>query len=146
MSQTEVLQQNPSITLLYDKETHLKSEDVYLQEARFSYLSSVIRNAHVADESRIEPPEEYWDGIDSAIEISENLPLLHTGPASYHKLTGIHNAQAAALAMKPDAEQAFFVADLSHVYFQHQRWTRCLPGIKPFYGKFCSVSNFMKFD
>jgi hypothetical protein len=34
----------------------------------------------------------------------------------------------------PDAEKAYFVADLSYVYNQYQRWQRCLPEIEPFYG------------
>jgi ornithine decarboxylase len=34
----------------------------------------------------------------------------------------------------PDAEKAYFVADLSYVYNQYQRWKRCLPEIEPFYG------------
>jgi ornithine decarboxylase len=35
---------------------------------------------------------------------------------------------------EPDAERAFFVADLSQVYLQWQRWKRCLPEIEPFFG------------
>jgi ornithine decarboxylase len=31
-------------------------------------------------------------------------------------------------------EKAFFVADLSQVLKQHQRFVKCLPGIEPFYG------------
>jgi hypothetical protein len=34
----------------------------------------------------------------------------------------------------PDAEKAYFVADLSFVYNQYQRWKCCLPEIEPFYG------------
>jgi hypothetical protein len=34
----------------------------------------------------------------------------------------------------PDAEKAYFVADLSYVYNQYQRWKRCLPEVEPFYG------------
>ena len=37
---------------------------------------------------------------------------------------------------EPDSEKAFFVADLSYVFKQHERWKRCLPGIEPFYGGF----------
>ena len=31
-------------------------------------------------------------------------------------------------------EDAFFVADMGHVYRQHSRWTRNLGRVKPFYG------------
>ncbi|KAF9650206.1 ornithine decarboxylase [Thelephora ganbajun] len=34
---------------------------------------------------------------------------------------------------EPDAERAFFVADLSQVYLQWQRWKRCLPEVEPFF-------------
>lgn len=44
------------------------------------------------------------------------------------------NAARLADAHEPDAERAFFVADLSQVYLQHLRWQACLPEIEPFYG------------
>lgn len=31
-------------------------------------------------------------------------------------------------------DKPFFVADLGQVYKQHQRWTRNLPAVQPFYG------------
>jgi hypothetical protein len=131
MSRIELLRQSPRISLLHDKDTEPKSEETYLQEARCSFLASEIQNAFIP----VERQNEYWDGIDKTIQISDDLPLLHTGPVEYHKLNGISNAQEASAANIPDAERAFFVADLSRVYFQFQRWTRCLPDIKPFYGK-----------
>jgi hypothetical protein len=134
MSQPQVSRQNPSIPLLYDRDIQPESEETYLQEARLSLLASEIRNAHLSEEP-LNIPNEDWNEFDAAIKISDDLPLLHTGPVDYHKLNGISNAQVASAANIPDAEQAFFVADLSRVYFQFQRWTRCLPGIKPFYGK-----------
>lgn len=39
---------------------------------------------------------------------------------------------------EPDAEKAFFVADLSYVYRQHIRWKTFLPEVEPFYGKLFS--------
>jgi ornithine decarboxylase len=136
MSQTQVLQPAPSITLLYDNDTQTKSEESYIQEARLSLLASEIRNARLSDPpSAPASPDEEWDGVDNPIEISEELPSLHEGPIDYHKFAGIRKAQEAAIAHVPDGERAFFVADLSRVYLQFQRWTRCLPGIKPFYGE-----------
>jgi hypothetical protein len=142
MSQAQVLQHHPSITLLYDKNTQPKSEETYIQEARISFLASEIRNARVPDAPQIPTlPEEEWDGVDTPIDIFENLPSLHKGPIDYHKLAGIKNAQAAMVDNMPDAERAFFVADLSRVSSQFQRWIDCLPGIKPFYGKWFFVSR-----
>jgi hypothetical protein len=36
---------------------------------------------------------------------------------------------------EPGDEDAFFVADLGHVYRQYLRWKLNLPRVKPFYGK-----------
>jgi len=33
-------------------------------------------------------------------------------------------------------DEPFFVADLGQVYKQHQRWTRNLPAVQPFYGPY----------
>jgi ornithine decarboxylase len=47
------------------------------------------------------------------------------------------------LAMdEPDAERAFFVADLSQVYRQHERWRKVLPGVLPFYGLYLFFSSY----
>lgn len=35
-------------------------------------------------------------------------------------------------------DEPFFVADLGQVYRQHQRWTRNLPAVQPFYGPYGS--------
>lgn len=60
-------------------------------------------------------------------------PLLHGHP-EVHLRNGIMSASRLAVAHVPDAEKAFFVADLSQVYLQHQRWKASLPDIQPFYG------------
>jgi hypothetical protein len=36
--------------------------------------------------------------------------------------------------LQSDDASTFFVADLGVVIRQHQRWQRCLPHVKPFYG------------
>lgn len=68
-------------------------------------------------------------------------PLLH-GPPEVHFRNGITRASrlAATHDVDFDAENAFFVADLSQVYKQHLRWNKYLPEIKPFYGRFCWFS------
>lgn len=66
--------------------------------------------------------------------IFPSLPPLFNGHPEVHLRNGIMNASRLALAHEPDAEHAFFVADLGQVYRQHQRWKSCLPEIQPFYG------------
>ena len=76
-------------------------------------------------------------GVDTHVNgeaIYPSLPPLLNGHPEVHLRNGIMNASRLALAHEPDAEQAFFVADLGQVYRQHQRWRSCLPEIKPFYG------------
>lgn len=68
--------------------------------------------------------------------IFPSLPPLLSGHPEVHLRNGIMNASRLALAHEPDAEKAFFVADLGQVYRQHQRWKSCLPEIQPFYGLF----------
>lgn len=66
--------------------------------------------------------------------IFPSLPPLLSGHPEVHVRNGIMNASRRAAGHEPDAEKAFFVADLSQVYNQHQRWKACLPEIQPFYG------------
>ncbi|KAG8776747.1 hypothetical protein FRC15_011786 [Serendipita sp. 397] len=63
----------------------------------------------------------------------ESLPVIHSGSVDFLLRSGIANASLAAAANQPDAEAAFFVADLGHVYRQHLRWQRALPDVTPFY-------------
>ncbi|KAF9072549.1 ornithine decarboxylase [Rhodocollybia butyracea] len=42
-----------------------------------------------------------------------------------------------------DAEKAFFVADLSQVYLQHQRWVTSLPKITPYYAVKCNPDPYV---
>ncbi|KAH9169593.1 ornithine decarboxylase [Lactarius sanguifluus] len=48
-----------------------------------------------------------------------------------------------AAAGEPDAESAYFVADLSQVYRQHDRWKRLLPEIEPFYAVKCNPDPYV---
>ncbi|KAG8819054.1 hypothetical protein FRC17_010622 [Serendipita sp. 399] len=63
----------------------------------------------------------------------ESLPVIHSGSVDFLLRSGIANASLAAAAGQPDAEAAFFVADLGHVYRQHLRWQKALPNVTPFY-------------
>jgi len=67
------------------------------------------------------------------------LPPLHSGQPIVHVHNGILNARLLASPGEPDAEKAFFVADLGEVFRQHRRWISCLPEIQPFYGS-CLLS------
>ncbi|KAI0090222.1 ornithine decarboxylase [Irpex rosettiformis] len=44
---------------------------------------------------------------------------------------------------EPDAERAFFVADLSYVYRQHIRWKTLLPEVEPFYAVKCNPDPYV---
>ena len=63
------------------------------------------------------------------------LPPVHRGHTDIHLRQGVMRAAELAADGEPDAEKAFFVADLSHVYMQHERWMRNLPEVQPFYGQ-----------
>ena len=81
------------------------------------------------------------DNYDNATDDGQNfsiadLPPLLSGHPDLHLRNGVINASCLADANEPDAEKAFFVADLSSVYKQYERWRRLLPGIEPFYGEF----------
>jgi len=56
---------------------------------------------------------------------------------------GVMNSSRLSLANQPDAEKAFFVADLGQVYRQHQRWRSCLPEIQPFYAVKCNPDPYV---
>jgi len=66
--------------------------------------------------------------------IFPELPPLLRGHTDVHLRNGVIRAAHLSAAGVPDAEKAYFVADLSCVYNQYQRWKRCLPEIEPFYG------------
>lgn len=62
------------------------------------------------------------------------LPALHAGHSNELLRSRILQSALDAEMNEPDAEKAFFVADLSNVYRQYTRFKRCLPGVEPFYG------------
>lgn len=72
-----------------------------------------------------------------------SLPPLHHGHPQVHLRNGIMDASRRAVANEPDAEKAFFVADLSQVFGQHERWKVCLPEIQPFYAVKCNPDPYI---
>ena len=64
-----------------------------------------------------------------------SLPPLMHGHPDVHVRAAILEAARLSSQGVPDAEHAFFVADLCEIYRQHQRWRLNLPEIQPHYGK-----------
>ncbi|KIJ62973.1 hypothetical protein HYDPIDRAFT_168906 [Hydnomerulius pinastri MD-312] len=71
------------------------------------------------------------------------LPPLLRGHPEIHLRNGVMNASRMAADNKIDAEKAFFVADLSEVYRQHERWLKCLPEIEPHYAVKCNPDPYV---
>ncbi|KAI5982890.1 hypothetical protein EDC04DRAFT_2840597 [Pisolithus marmoratus] len=84
------------------------------------------RNDFIFSEHGPSAPDEF-----EGEAIFESLPPLFRGHPEIHLRNGVMNATRRAAANLPDAEKAFFVADLTQVYLQHQRWLHCLPEIEP---------------
>ncbi|KAF8631977.1 hypothetical protein AX15_002089 [Amanita polypyramis BW_CC] len=76
-------------------------------------------------------------------QVFPNLPPLLYGHSDVHLRNGIMNATRLSAANEPDSEKAFFVADLSHVYRQFQRWKKCMPEIQPFYAVKCNPDPYV---
>ncbi|KAF7321553.1 Ornithine decarboxylase [Mycena kentingensis (nom. inval.)] len=90
------------------------------------------------------PPSPLLDGCIPDDKWPESIfpdlpPLLHGHP-DIHLRNGVLDADSSA---HPDAERAFFVADLSQVYHQHLRWRACLPEIQPFYAVKCNPDPYV---
>ena len=70
------------------------------------------------------------------------LPPLLRGHPDVHLRNGVIRAARLSAAGVPDAEKAYFVADLSYIYNQYQRWKHHLSEIEPFYGaRVCHSQN-----
>ncbi|KAF7315326.1 Ornithine decarboxylase [Mycena indigotica] len=81
------------------------------------------------------PPDLNWPE-----DLFPDLPPLLHGHPDIHLRNGILEADQNP---HPDAERAFFVADLSQVYKQHLRWRKCLPEIQPFYAVKCNPDPYI---
>lgn len=78
-------------------------------------------------------PAPVYDSLPIDVSVP-GLPALFHGHPDLHMNNGIIAANHASNSGGEDAEKAFFVADLSQVWRQHQRWKRALPDVEPFYG------------
>lgn len=68
----------------------------------------------------------------------ESLPTMHcTGPELATMLVdlAIEN-QTTRIGQQVGGDEPFFVADLGQVIRQYQCWTRNLPNVRPYYGRF----------
>jgi hypothetical protein len=75
------------------------------------------------------------DDVDDDTDIIfPGLPPLLRGHPGIHLRNGVIRSASLSAADIPDSEKAYFVADLSCVYNQYERWKRNLPEIEPFYG------------
>lgn len=74
--------------------------------------------------------------MDSMVSVHETMKF--SGAFSPDQLsTFVIQARLALLnndSGRVEDDEPFFVADLGQVYRQHQRWTRNLPTVHPFYG------------
>ena len=86
------------------------------------------------------------DDVDDDCDIIfPGLPPLLRGHPDVHLRNGVIRAAHLSAAGVTDAEKAYFVADLSYVYNQYQRWKRRLPEIEPFYGACAPYSGCLSF-
>ncbi|KAJ7209512.1 ornithine decarboxylase [Mycena pura] len=94
--------------------------------------------------SRTPSPLDYCPDDDLTLPNDDDIfstlpPLLHGHP-DVHLRNGVLTADSNT---GPDAERAFFVADISQVYKQHLRWSSCLPEIQPFYAVKCNPDPYV---
>ena len=131
MAQVEVLTANSAPTFDYEfiscsPTLSPPQNKVFTNALVDTILSTTQQHLHAREEHPIE--EVHIAG----------LPAVHYGHPDIHLRKGVMRAVELAADGEPDAEKAFFVADLSVVYQQHLRWQKLLPEIRAFYGKLCS--------
>ncbi|KJA25060.1 hypothetical protein HYPSUDRAFT_435581 [Hypholoma sublateritium FD-334 SS-4] len=106
---------------------------------------------HAVDFAFHEPARPAWAApenapdapADDGAHLFAGLPPLYAGHPDVHLRRGIMQAAQRAAEHVPDAEQAFFVADLAEVYRQHQRWRAALPDVQPFYAVKCNPDPYI---
>lgn len=115
--------------------------DIYPAPLAMEFPKDAPHLSHPSDQNQIlpsiSPPSQRFipsstphaTGPEVAIPC---LPPLLRGHPDVHVHAGIIRAFADNEA---NGERAFFVADLSQVYGQYERWKRSLPDIDPFFGE-----------
>ena len=138
MSQLEILAARAPVDFDYDviscsptvssPLSHSHNEK-YLATALVNGLYTPSHNSH----DTVYPLKNAERHYDDEVTVP-GLPPLHRGHPDVHLRNGVMNALHLSAEGEPDAEKAFFVADLSSVYKQHERWQKLLPEIEPFFG------------
>lgn len=106
----------------------------------FPHYSEKALNSFKILDSFLVPSDQ---PTDESVRIFPSLPPIHYGHPEIHLRAGIMRASRLAEAQEPNAEKAFFVADLSQVYRQHMRWKASLPEIQPFYAVKCNPDPYI---
>lgn len=146
MSRVEILSRSASID--FDLSVNDDNESGTLirsQEDRFNLPSHRVLSGTLSTSPILgQRLNENYNKIDDSDDINiciPQLPPLFRGHPEVHLRNGVMRASRLAAVHEPDAEKAFFVADLSYVYAQHERWMKYLPDIMPFYGMFSCYFN-----
>ncbi|RDB25699.1 Ornithine decarboxylase [Hypsizygus marmoreus] len=146
MSQVAVLPaQNPIDFTLDRTSPHADSFPRYHENFNWEATKALVSNL-ISSPSPILVTADPLVGeadLDTGNRIFPSLPPLLHGRPEIHLRAGVMNASRLAEEHEPDAEKAFFVADLSQVYLQHQRWKTCLPEIQPFYAVKCNPDPYI---
>lgn len=119
MAQPDVCPPTAAIDLSFQKDPHAVDEntiDMISPNSPGTTAGHDGASVHVLSGPEVEFP---------------GLPPLLRGHPDVHLRAGIINAFSDT---QPNAERAFFAADLSQVYAQHERWRLNLPDIEPFFG------------
>jgi len=93
---------------------------------------------HLSAETPTTEPE---DGEDVDGFFADLPPVLRGEP--HNILQDLIRERQSASDGDVDAEKAFFVADLGHVWLQHMKWKRCLPRVQPFYAIKCNPDPYI---
>ncbi|OBZ72018.1 Ornithine decarboxylase [Grifola frondosa] len=153
MSQLEILAAHCPVDFDYDVDVVSCSPSLSSPLSRphhGKYLTNVIVNgllspshaAHGHDNTHAVAPKDPEHHYDDEVTIP-GLPPLMRGHSDVHLRNGVMNALQLASVGEADAEKAFFVADLSYVYKQHERWKKYLPDIEPYYAVKCNPDPYV---
>ncbi|PFH46460.1 hypothetical protein AMATHDRAFT_69820 [Amanita thiersii Skay4041] len=143
MSQVETLPTRNAIDIVLPNARHNHHE----QSDPFARYHEIIQ-LNTKPKTETKPQNSVVDGnvlqkLNDEDRIFKDLPPLLSGHSDVHLRNGIMNASRLAAANEPNAEKAFFVADLSQVYRQFQRWKNCLPEIQPYYAVKCNPDPYV---
>lgn len=138
MSQVEVLSPRSPVNFDFDIDIIMSCSpctpsNLSASISREKRLTNAIVNELLCASSHVVHATEEED--DEAIVVP-GLPPVLCGHRDVHLRRGVMQAAQLSADGEPDAEKAFFVADLSYVYQQHLRWKKNLPEIEPFYGTY----------